>query len=88
MLKLVSRLFVAFREIPSLCTPMYYSLQYYYVFDLSECVPGPIYIIDQYCFEGYKFNLKDGIGKTKNNTVTFVQTKVEISLFQYASCVP
>mgnify|MGYP006964528258 CR=1 FL=1 len=51
-------------------------------------MPGPIYIIDQYCFEGYKFNLKDGIGKTKNNTVTFVQTKVEISLFQYASCVP
>jgi len=44
------------REIPYLCTPMYYSL---YVFDLSECVPWPIYIIDQYCFvEGYKFELK------------------------------
>ena len=58
MLNLVSCLFAAFahefntqREIPYPCTPMYYSL---YVFDLSECVPGPIYIIDQYC----KFELK------------------------------
>ena len=65
ILNLVSRLFAAFtHEILSLTLEEKFhisALPYIilYVFDLSECVPGPNYTIDQYCFvEGCKFELK------------------------------